>query len=318
MSLAAWTLLGTTGASTPPPDPPLGPFNYLEQYTDDEGAESMMDDNASVRKVYLVDWSQRGQFLDDLLGSAQVGGTVTGGSVLARVLPEQHPEWKNFYAVDADSKYVGPAQGYDDSNSPTFPYAQITTTFKAVDYAVLDDDASQTNELYRFVQRGYAYTTEYLTIQGVMQFVSRANNKALDTTPGMNTGFVEKTYTWWWVPADSGSSGFNVPNETNIVKLNGTCNLTTFDGNPPQTVLLNGVDAVLLKPKLRSGQRYWKITFKMLIKNNGAGISTDAAAGVNYIYDTVNQRWDLITDDGTFTGNRIYPTGELNNLFMWN
>lgn len=331
MSLANWSLITTPGLSG---RPPYGQLVYAE--FEDSETEEINEDNSTCTKIYLVDWTQRTYFLDDLLGYQSASGiTINGaGQSIARSLPANHPEFPSFFAVAAKIDHLGPAL-IDANANPLFILAKITATFQPVTYAVSPDDGSQTNELYRFCERTYAYTSEYLTLQGQMHFVSRAVNDTLDTTPGMAVGQSEKVITWLWVPTSIAANPFEPPNQTKINQLLGNVNSVAFDGHPAGTVLFHGWEPLMVKPRLRprnnaaTGDRYWKITTHFIIKDFGAVTSADVATGtdaallglekgINFIYDTVNKRWDLVTDDGTAAGNPIYTSDDLNNIFVVN
>lgn len=89
---------------------------------------------------------------------------------------------------------------------------------------------------------------------------------------------------------------------------------------PKGTVLFVGIDARMTNYRIATGDpnvnRYWEIAFKFLVRDNGmVGSPINEHAGHNFFWDQGQQRWDLVTTDGTTAGKRLYEYADLNTLF---
>jgi hypothetical protein len=69
----------------------------------------------------------------------------------------------------------------------------------------------------------------------------------------------------------------------------------------------------------------WDISYTFMVKDFGFNSTYNEEMGHQYLYDIVGRpnpapvipaQWDLVTADGTRTGNRIYQTCDLNQLFL--
>lgn len=87
-------------------------------------------------------------------------------------------------------------------------------------------------------------------------------------------------------------------------------------GYPAQTLLLLSIDPVKRMPRLGSGDLVWDLAFTFECRGFGSGISGEQA-GVNYIFDFANNRWDLITSSGSSGGQRLYKTSDFSQLFYF-
>lgn len=313
MTLSAWTY-----APAVAPDA-LGDLQYHE--LKDTGRESISLGNSDVVRVFLVKWTRRAAFLDDLLGWAQQD-VIPDGLVL-RVLPDPHPNFDLFYASSATVEGMGILG--NSGGAATFTVAKITCSYKPVTYSILADSLTNTNELYRYVTRSFTYASEMMTTYGRMQFVSRANQQFLEYKPTRVIGTIEATYIWHQVPA-LGSDVWTCPNINTILEATGKVNSQLFDNYPAGTgyaagtVLFLGAEPRMVTPALGQDWHYWEIAMKFLIRDNGpaiAGDPYDGRAGHNYIFDSAQNpgRWDLITNNGSQTGQRLYEYYDLNSLF---
>lgn len=329
MALDTWTFTASA----------IGPCYGTKAYTEseDSGGGSLSDDNSHVEIVYQVDDDQRLDFLNDVLGYTQYGGS--SGYALERTLPQEHPEFINFYAHAASWKRIGASTTTEvngNNNVGRWLMSRIGVDFRQPAYNVLADNAIGTidiggtnypDEKQRYTSRTYNYVMEYLSVRGLMKFYnwlgSDKQPTPLDDAPGGATIFLEKEMTWYQIPAYTGLNGtvFTPPNQATVLSLAGQTNSTTFDGHPPGTVVLAGYIPKLVRPHVTTGGYTWNLTYRFLVRDNGAagaGGPAGEEAGVNYIYNTYLSRWNLITTDGTGTGGRIYASGELNNLFVIN
>ncbi len=223
-----------------------------------------------------------------------------------------------FYAMNASVEGKGVLGKSALAGSVDWTIAVITCEYRPVDFAVLDNSlisSSPGGELARFCTRKYAFAADYLTLEGAMKYVTRPDHTALQVPPAKITGNITKTITWHEVPAKI-ANPFTPQNIANITTCLGKVNTETFDGNLPGTVLFVGVDPQMVTPKLSTTQYTWEISLSFLVRDNGLCAATGEEAGHQYRYDTPNQRWDLITSDGTLGGPRVYETADLNNIFV--
>src|SRR5579883_634946 len=234
-----WTLIDNGSV----PVDSLGEFQYVESR--ESGKESYSPNNSQATRVFFVAWDQRSDFLDDLLGSASLSSSFN----IYRDLPDPHPEIANFYAQEASVDGIGIPTAAD-SGAIAWTAAKITAAYRPLPYAVLSDSATGGNEINRFVNRGYTFNADYLTLNGTVSFVT-SPPIVLSQPPGKITGTMEVTYHWMKVPAKPNSS-FVVPNYNNVVACYGRVNSDTFDGYPPGCALFCGVDPQMGLPLLAS------------------------------------------------------------------
>lgn len=292
----------------------------------DGGDEDYSSQNGQAIRVFYTTWGERKLFIDYLLG-----WSVPVGKTLRRVLPDQHPDFPPLYAVDASSKGVGSAF-VGTSGAIAFPLSKITATYRAVDYIVTDDASIAGSELNRFCSRTYTYSSQYLSVQGYMQWVSRTESKTLTAPPGQIVGLTEYNVVWHGVPG--GQVPADVPLSGTISALAGCVNSKEFDGYPAGSVLFLGADPHMSKPQLTAtvglpGFYQWEMGYKFLIARDSVffypPLPTDPiseVAGHQYLYDTQNKIWDLITSDGMIggvnangTSTTLYQYDDLNKLF---
>jgi hypothetical protein len=292
MALDGWTFTtSTTG-------PCYGANTYTE--AEDSGSGSLSDENSHVEIVYQVDDNQLVPFCDAVLGYTVYDG---GGSfALERTLPQQHPQFANFYAHAAAWKRIGAPTNVDWNGTPNvgqWVISKITTDFRPPGYDVLSDSQIGTitingvqypNELARYVSRTYNYVMEYLSVRGLMKFYNWNGSDnlpvPLDDAPGGATIYLEKEMTWYQIPAYTGIGGttdFTPPNQATVMALAGQTNATTFDGHPPGTVVLAGYLPKLVRPHVSTGAYTWNLTYRFLVRNNGtaAGPCSGTPPGSN-------------------------------------
>lgn len=308
----------------PNPNPPYGPthdtipigsYRYRERINSYNG---ILGDNSSATRVFLVDWNMQSQFVDDLLGWA----VVKSGGGLKRILPEEHPNYDYFYASDVSIKPYG-KPSVAGVNQSTWNIAEITASYKPLDYAVRSDAAIDT-ELNRFVSRSPQVKAEYLTYNNTgMKWVAGVlAGDSLQFSPGIIIPGMTQTYTWHQVPAQIDptlvdiDSEYRIPTLENVLPLVGKCNNATFDNQPSGCVLLTQVEGKMIMPKLKDGYYYWDIAYTFEMKNYGDSVDEPGKkAGVNYIYCPGDGQYHLVTTDGTTAGNRIYGSGDFSKLF---
>lgn len=281
MSLNSWSFTSSTTG------PPYGALSYTE---DTESGEGFVSAETSWEKlVYMIDDSQLLAFLDAVMGTStyvnESGGGETGYAI-TRTLPEIHPQFNNFYCMEAPFKRYGKSTTVTQNNplgqsrkAGRWIFDRVTATFRPPNYSVLPD-ASVPNwgtneylggELVRFCTRTYHYVVSTLTTQALMQFVQRTTNKTLDSAPGYAVTYLEKEIVWCQVPARTFNySQWEPPNSAIVQSVGGCLNQTTFDGHPAGTVLFAGWNPVLRKPILSSGQYSWDIAYRFVVQDQGS------------------------------------------------
>ncbi len=311
MSLSGWTFQTTSTGF------PIGASNYREDIN--SGGGTFSEEGSEATRVFVTDWDQWPSFVADVLGYSTYGG----GTGVLRVLPEAHPQCDAFYASSCKVSTAGVASVAGGQS--TWTVARIETAFKPVTYAVLSDEAA-TSELDRFVTRLTHNKGDYLQLQiNTFKWVSRplvnGQKQPLGATPGIIAPSKLAEYTWHQIPAKPVIGGdqnlpYRCPVDSIIPQYLGCVNSATFDGiYPAGTVLFVAAEAELIRPVLGTGVFNWRVKYFFEIRDNGAGIGTEEA-GCNYLYDPINSRWDLVTTDGNSTGQRLYNSANLNNLFI--
>jgi hypothetical protein len=303
-------------------------------------AEDFSSETGYAERSFYVQYINKDNFINYLLGFTQGD---TGGNLM-RTLPDNHPDYPALWATNATGVGKG-RQSMGPNGAISYDFFEITATYRSRDYALLTDQNTGAHEYNRYVSRTYVMSSQYLTVQGYMQWISRngtsvyppgnPNNtvppKPLQVQPGKIVSQMQKTMTWHQVPV-VGSNPYEVPNLTTISEAQGRVNTFTFDGHPPGSCLFLGIDPHITCPRVDQNVYYWEIAYQFGILNNGpslvAGINGapatdnyDAVAGWNYIYDGVYGRWDVPTSDGLAANlnegtNRTYQYYDLNQLFV--
>lgn len=249
-----------------------------------------------------------------------LGDCATNGSMIRRVLPDQHPEYPELYCVECElvrragqisynpqTKLVS----YIDGGRPGYAGAAVfRCLYRAPDYQILAD-AAVTSELQRFITRDADFTNEALPLPPNFLEWSPGTTLAgnpIPESPAKVFFGAEVTYLWHQVPL--------IPFST-IYKTLGKCNDAQFDtsvggGNlDPETALFIG-----WKPnRIRGGNRgvMFNITYKFLVKT-GDPANTETQPTWNKIYCRTSGKWESVRVKGT--GAKPYPTGDMNKLFQ--
>lgn len=311
MALDTWNFQTSSGGVFP-----IGASSYREDVN--SGTGTFSEDGSEVSRVFMVDWDRWRAFVSDCLGNPN----YTGPGDISRVLPEQHPEALGFYATACKVSPAG--QSAVSGNKSAWKVARIDTTFKPVPYAV-KANADIATELDRFVSRKVLNKGDYLQLQITsFKWVSRAlvngQKQPLGASPGIVTPSKMLEYTWHRIPTRPAGGGdtnrpFRCPLDEVIPLFLGKTNSLAFDAiYPPGTVLFTGAEAEMVRPVLATGAFTWNVRYFFECRDNGAGIGGERA-GINYVYDPLNSRWDLITTDGNAAGQRLYNSGDFATLF---
>jgi len=306
-----------------------GPLEYSEQIN--SGNITSTPGNSSITRTFFIDHQVIPLFLDDLLGYASVGNA----GAVERVLPDQHPLFSNYYAMEASVEGLGLGSNLQyNTKLARSLVAKVTAIYKSIDFEVVADNGS-TQEFYRFVTRSMVPAGEYFSVDSTgMYFCSNigsdGRNKGLSVPPQKLTGTTEVTFVWRLVPPNPASSRFVPPNLTAITNCLGKVHSsgTNFDSQhynfPSGTVLFLGCEPRMVMPRVTTGavenNLFWEIGLKFLYRNNGfinrgtPSGTINEFAGHQFTWDQGNRRWDLITSNGQITGNRLYETADLNSL----
>ncbi len=325
MSLDSWNFVPEN--STTPDD--YGDDDYSEAYN--SGEMSMSGGSPSITRTFYIRGDRIPEFMDDLLGYSDAAG-----SAITRVLPDPHPYYTNFFALEAKIQPLGQMYQAEFMGKAFLEQtvAKITAEYRSPMYEV-KEDGDIADELERFVTRQYGFGGDAITINSTgMQFVSNVGadgrHLALNQPPARPTMTMDLTYTWHMVPPNPSTSPFIPPNLTAIKNCYGKVNDTTFDdlhmACPPGTVLFLGLDPKFTNYRFinavdRSENMFWEINMKFLYRDNGfvsrtVGPNTiSEQAGHNFIWDQSKQWWDLITTTGEVGGGRLFETADLNTLF---
>lgn len=294
-------------------------------------------------------------FLDDLLGYS----SIAAGRI-ERVFPDMHPDYGNLYAQEAQWFGFGGDQGgvlaptYGDGEADAskqiarMPYANVTATYRPVDFRLLTDSdilaeyevpESQSSsattiilpqEWRRYCTFRFTYNGEFITTSKTARYLHKGDlsspGPAVPSGVGKSLSSAQLTITWREVP-HLGGSLFVPPiterYQTYLAKVNST-DFLDMPFWPRGTVLFLGMEPVLKAPRL-NGDYTWDINLTFLIRRNGTWSSpqgdTTEAAGHNMFWnmdlaDADYNPWDLVTNTGLVAGRRVYEYGELNNLFF--
>lgn len=306
----------------------LGDDDYTELRS--SGKEQYTEDGSTANRVFELNWDVRAAFIDDCLGYSYLSGTT-----IIRVLPDEHPEIANFFALDASVEGKG-VLGQSDNGSISWTHAVVTVNYRPREYLVSANEDFGGNEQNRYTSRASEFAGELLTTQTGMKFVT-APQRLLTSSPGRLTATQELTYTWYDVPALA-ALPFIVPNSDARDACIGKLNSEIFDqpgvAYPVGTILFLGQTQKFKTPKLGesvggdgNGSYRWDISMKFLYRNNGVWAGTTGAGptdddyimGHNFVFDAAAGKYDLITHDGTAGGKHLYPdSADLNTLWTVN
>ena len=280
---------------------------------DDSGTGTFARDNSQATLSYLCEYNFVDRFVVAVLGK-----TTASGGTLARVLPEPHPYFDNFYAASCDVAPVGQSANYPAG--PVWRKAKVTVAYRPATYLIAADGVAAA-EYGRFTSVTTEANVEMLTTGlGTMQLVNPARPLP-DNPPSFATNSVRKSYTWHSVPAYS--SDFTTPvMEATVLSLAGTTNSLAFDGYAPGTCLFLGFSPRQVLPNVAtSGSYYWDVTYLFSIRDNGdSPVVSGERLGWDYIYDPLRSGgpgFNLVTTTGTVSGQRLYRRADHNLLFQY-
>lgn len=170
--------------------------------------------SSTAQRVFLVDWEQRYNFMELVLGNANAYLDADDNLQLSRLLPD--PTWgvwpgypKIIATKILDSRGFGKNLGEDADNLPLYPSAQVTVGYELVPWCLLDDEHTM-SESQRYVIQPQSGDSEadYVTLPGgVLQYIVQGGT-APPALPiphlkkiQFNLGkvFPTQSRTWTWV-----------------------------------------------------------------------------------------------------------------------
>lgn len=270
-----------------------GKYDVTYYEVPDLYAESWRPDGVQHARGCRVQWSERFEFVQSILGVADGIDPATGR--IRRYLPHEHPAFPGMYAVDCNlSDRLGvpnqdgdgvitfdqrsaagaaPALGSGDSSG----WAVYTVTYSRPNFSVLADDEI-TSEKQRFVLKLYKFATEMLTLPGqafkwdalasvglpannpgVAVPASQAGNPlAADITKPFPTQPI--TYQWLQVP-------FNSVLAAKFATAIGRVNASAWESHGAETLLLQSVEVT---PKQHAGSAFlYQVDFGFIKRPTG-------------------------------------------------
>ena len=286
--------------------------------------------DSGVSRVFRVPGAIITDWLNYLLGWA----SGSFADVITREPPDEHPDYTNFYCVQADCTPAGiptSTEAQDTGEGDViWPYWWVTAQYKPLNFAVPppsgDNEPPTLDYPDYYITRQLTINSQYLGSTGKMKWVSRPSNptppenvpQALDSgIPAKIVNQTELVLTHRMVPGNL----WTVPNFDNITATTGMLNCQTFEGYPRGTVLYMGANFIPIRPMTTNSTYMWDLEHRFTILNNGPALPppdadpNDAAAGWNYLWDAVYQRFDLISIDGTVDGGRLYQHADFSVLF---
>src|SRR5581483_5651730 len=127
-----------------------------------QAREDLTYDNPKLSRTLLVNWNERQEFLDDLLGYSYLESNV-----VKRIHPDPHPDYPQYRCLDAVVNPLGlPAFAAGTVGKYiSVDFAVIQATYTPVNYSIGDS----TFDYFSFTMEPM---TEYLTLQGMMYYAN--------------------------------------------------------------------------------------------------------------------------------------------------
>jgi hypothetical protein len=251
----------------------------------DHTTETLSPNGNGVVRRYRCNWEERYAAALVLVGAAVGYTNGDGERAVSRLLPDQYvglpdQNWACTGVRILPFKFAGTVDSVDYGQPiPAFVKATIEATYEELPYDLLNDGGF-TSEFQRYtVTPGYpgadiSAESNYISFPGgILNFATPDGTSSPAGVPvpygvGRSETVTNKNYVWKRVPLDVWGPGTAL---TTMVRGDGstdnlgyinTLNLTTFDGHPPLTLKLVGVEEKLLLDPL--GLSYaWDIVYKM-------------------------------------------------------
>jgi hypothetical protein len=285
---------------------------YQETAAEDQRSATVHYDLTSAT------WSRLNQYYEYLLGTSTISGQF-----INRSLPHQHPYWpglyaKNLFLVDTPSK---PRRSATDTFNE-WDKVRVRVDYVAPQYNLLENDAGQTSELYRFVERHSLLVSEGITIPGAGFVAANFTTLPIRELPAKMLGVRELVYVWHQVPADpTAPSGiWRLPQalETAIDTAIGRVNHAAFDNGryPANTLLFTGCDQEETWDGV--GNRTFKLSYRFLYRLNKNNAGTEVLGHLGIYLAPPNQEPDfyLVKGKPPYDTKRIYEVVDMNSLFL--
>jgi len=284
----------------------ITPITYNILYQDGDIRETYNPTSSTTTIICEIDFDDRASFLYHMLGYS-----FKSGNYLRRVLPERGGYDTNHYALNAEAvKFMGWTGDHSGlGNWPGYTRAQYAITFGAPLYDVLEDPQPQTSfdESTRFVvwsKKGAASNEKipggaFYIVNDALPAVPSPGHQPLNEV-GIRTGrTVSLEAKWLDVPFVNYAGISALANRINLGPV-------TFDGTifPEETVLFETWAET--KKVNAFGAKVSDITFSFLVRQDDR---------------TWNMFWrkdgTLVeaSDNGNTSGNKLFKTGTLENLF---
>lgn len=220
--------------------------------------ESFIANQLVQERVFLVDWSERWDFVINCLGEAKIVNDqlVRTVPVISEIGTEQVTSDNTTFLVNPDAydlfatelvKIQGKGPRQSESPNPAYEYAEITLRFTQPVYPILSDaEIGTTQDVYQ--SGGVTTPLRYVSSRGTriyFEYPLKVGHLVYKDTGSYAVNAVEKkqgqillAYTWHRVP----SRTLGVCSQLdNILPAIGCCNSDFFDGWPPESLLLVNV-----------------------------------------------------------------------------
>jgi hypothetical protein len=210
--------------------------------------ESVDTNGVYATMVFLVDWSDRWQFIRDVAGKSVIVGPSSGPTIV-RSAPLQYPDNKNLYANGVSVEPIGVSYC---TTSGAYAKAEITVTFGTLSF---DSEVSQgtQNTVYRSIEIDMSAQLMSLPTSP-FEFATPSGGFKPNTNqvnPGLLMPQAQITITSHQVPY--------LDTEL-IFGFIGSINLYTFYGMAPGTCLFLGVQC--RRQATSEGLQAWEISYR--------------------------------------------------------
>lgn len=256
----------------------------------------------SVR-ILQCDWDDRQQFVQDMVGSV-----VLNGNSIFRTIPELHPklDWLYAAACDLIPVVLGvPGNATGDMIEYVPGLARYRVTYRTLPYRVVADDAAQTTELYRYVERRWKPSVESLVTRGRFIWVTAPKDTIWEPLSILQPSAVYE-YVWHQVPV---AVDILLPAtlQTNINAALGTMNSAAFDSGRFAARQLLCVAPEIVLTQAANADYTYRITYPFMYRENGW----------HKVYRplTTGGSYQEVTETGTSLDRSIYATSNFDNLF---
>lgn len=294
-----------------------------------------IEGNSQTARIFYVGGQSLAKFADDCLGYTLPPG-LAGPKYLQRTLPDRHPKFFNWYAMEMSWEPIGPgnitgvAPAFGQSEDSDWQLYKVTVIYRPAKYNIFHDFPIF-DEWLRWTEKTDNITAELISWNNGARFVNSKDPAAdpgnvLSVSPAIITPSVTRTYLWRQIPSRDPEDGFDPyinPMKDKILAAIGRTNKNPFDGHATSTMVLLRAPAEMVNAKFSSAnstQLYWNQTYEFMIKDNGPGLkpeiddllevpNKDNRAGVNYFINPTDGEYHLVTggtNAGKITGVREY------------